>query len=128
MATRLFEYNIYDSRCPTRDLLARLADKWVLLVLDKLEQGPTRFNTLRRDIMGITQKMLAQTLKRLERDGLVERTVFQTKPITVEYKLTPLASTLIESVTVLAHWAESNMDAVSAAQTAYDNTTVGGAR
>ncbi|MCP1119215.1 DNA-binding HxlR family transcriptional regulator [Robbsia andropogonis] len=76
----------------------------------------------------ITQKMLAQTLKRLKRDGLVERTVFQAKPITVEYTLTHLGGTLIESVTVLAHWAESNMDTVSAAQTAYDNATVGGAR
>jgi DNA-binding HxlR family transcriptional regulator len=120
MNTQLFEYNIYDSRCPTRDLLARLADKWVLLILDKLEQGPARFNSLRRDIMGITQKMLTQTLRRLERDGLVERTVFQSMPVTVEYKLTPLAATLIETVTVLAHWAESNMDAVAAAQVAYD--------
>ncbi|MFJ3056691.1 winged helix-turn-helix transcriptional regulator [Herbaspirillum sp. NPDC087042] len=120
MSTPLYEYDIYDSRCPTRDLLARLADKWVLLVLDRLDNGPTRFNTLRRDIMGITQKMLTQTLRKLERDGLVERTVFEGKPVTVEYKLTPLATTLIETVTVLAHWAESNMDAVAAAQEAFD--------
>ncbi|MCA1323743.1 winged helix-turn-helix transcriptional regulator [Herbaspirillum sp. alder98] len=121
MNTPLFAYNIYDSRCPTRDLLARLADKWVLLVMDKLENGPMRFNTLRREIMGITQKMLTQTLRKLERDGLIERTVFQTMPVTVEYRLTALATTLIETVTVLAHWAESNMDAVAAAQTAYDS-------
>jgi DNA-binding HxlR family transcriptional regulator len=120
MEKKRYEYNVYDNRCPTRDLLTRLADKWVLLVLDKLEQGPTRFNTLRREIMGVTQKMLTQTLRKLERDGLVERNIYNTMPMTVEYRLTPLAATLIETISGITHWAESNMDAVAAAQATYD--------
>ena len=64
-------YDVYDDRCPTRDVLSRLADKWALLVLGCLEKEPQRFNSLRRHIRGITQKMLTQTLRKLERDGRV---------------------------------------------------------
>lgn len=113
-------YNVYEDRCPTRQVLDRLADKWSLLILDRLERGPTRFNVLRRDIKRITQKVLAQTLRKLERDGLVARRVFATTPVTVEYSLTPLGTTLTQTVAALAHWAETNMDAVQAAQAAYD--------
>ncbi|MGK8198522.1 winged helix-turn-helix transcriptional regulator [Burkholderia cepacia] len=115
-----FAYDVYEDRCPTRMVLDRLADKWALLILDRLEAGPTRFNALRRDIKQVTQKMLAQTLRKLERDGLISRTVFATVPVTVEYALTPLGSTLTETVSALAHWAEHHMDAVLAAQEAYD--------
>lgn len=113
-------WDIYDDRCPTRQVLARLADKWALLVLGRLERGPEGFNNLRRGISGISQKMLTQTLRKLERDGLVSRKVFLTVPVTVEYRLTPLGSTLTETVTVLAGWVENNMDAVLAAQVAFD--------
>lgn len=113
-------YNIYEDRCPTRMVLDRLADKWALLILDRLRNAPVRFNHLRRDISGISQKVLSQTLKKLERDGLISRTVFPTVPVTVEYALTPLGQTLTETVSALAHWAELNMDAVFAAQEAYD--------
>ncbi|MBL1256564.1 helix-turn-helix transcriptional regulator [Methylocystis sp. Sn-Cys] len=113
-------YNVYEDRCPTRLLLDRLADKWALLILDRLQEGPVRFNRLRRDIKGISQKVLSQTLKKLERDGLVSRAVFATVPVTVEYSLTPLGRTLNETVSAFAHWAERNMDAVLAAQRAYD--------
>lgn len=113
-------WNVYDDRCPTRDVLARLADKWALLVLGRLENGPMRFNHLRRDIRGISQKVLTQTLRKLERDGLISRQIFATVPITVEYSLTSLGRTLTDTVTVLARWVESNMDAVQAAQAAYD--------
>lgn len=113
-------YDVYDDRCPTRDVLARLADKWALLVLGRLERGPMRFNGLRRDIKRITQKVLTQTLRKLERDGLVSRQIYATVPVTVEYSLTPLGQTLTETVSVLAHWVENNMDAMLAAQTAYD--------
>lgn len=113
-------YNVYEDRCPTRLVLDRLADKWALLILDRLDDAPVRFNGLRREIKGISQKVLSQTLKRLERDGLVSRSVFPTVPVTVEYALTPLGGTLTETVSALAHWAESNMDAVLAAQAAYD--------
>lgn len=113
-------YNIYDERCPTRQVLDRLADKWALLILDRLRGGPVRFNQLRRDIQGISQKVLSQTLKKLERDGLVSRQAFATVPVTVEYALTPLGVSLIDTVATLAHWAESHMDAVLAAQQSYD--------
>jgi len=115
-------YDVYEDNCPTRQVLARLADKWALLILDRLEDGPVRFNHLRRDIKGISQKVLSQTLKKLERDGLVSRAIFATVPVTVEYALTPLGRTLADTVRALAHWAEHNMDAVLAAQTAYDTT------
>ena len=113
-------YDVYENRCPTRLVLDRLADKWALLVLDRLRGEPVRFNGLRRDIKGISQKVLSQTLKNLERDGLVTRTAFATVPVTVEYALTPLGLTLTETVAALAHWAERNMDAVIEAQAAYD--------
>lgn len=114
------DYDIYEDRCPTRMVLDRLADKWALLILDRLGDGPVRFNHLRRDIKGLSQKVLSQTLKRLERDGLVSRTVFPTVPVTVEYALTPLGGTLTKAASALAHWAEHNMDAVLKAQKAYD--------
>ncbi|WP_370674883.1 winged helix-turn-helix transcriptional regulator [Pleomorphomonas sp. PLEO] len=113
-------YDVFDDRCPTRMVLDRLADKWALLVLDRLHDGPVRFNHLRHDIRGLSQKVLSQTLKRLVRDGLIERTVRPTVPVSVDYALTPLGHTLTETVAAFAHWAERNMDAVLAAQAAYD--------
>ena len=113
-------YDVYEDRCPTRMVLDRIADKWALLILDKLRLDPVRFNLLRREIKGISQKVLSQTLKKLERDGLISRQVFPTVPVTVEYSLTPLGRTLTDTVAALAHWAEGNMDAVMAAQRAYD--------
>lgn len=115
-----FDYNVYEQNCPTRQVLDRLADKWALLILDRLENEPVRFNHLRRDISGISQKVLSQTLKKLERDGLISRTIFPTVPVTVEYALTPLGRTLTETVAMMAHWAEKHMDSVLAAQQAYD--------
>ncbi len=120
MATMQHAYDVYEDRCPTRLALDRLADKWAVLILDRLQDGPVRFNHIRRDIKGLSQKVLSQTLKRLERDGLISRAVFATVPVTVEYSLTPLGLTLTETVSALAHWAEHNMDAVLAAQRAYD--------
>ncbi len=114
-------YNIYEDRCPTRQVLDRLADKWALLILDRLKIEPVRFNQLRRDIKGISQKVLSQTLKKLERDGLLSRTVFATVPVSVEYALTPLGQSLIDTVSTFAHWAETHMGAVMTAQANYDN-------
>lgn len=118
-------YDVYEDRCPTRLVLDRLADKWAVLILDRLRIGPVRFNHIRRDIKGISQKVLSQTLKKLERDGLISRTVFPTVPVTVEYALTPLGLTLTETISALAHWAERNMDAVLAAQRTYDAAVSG---
>lgn len=120
-------YDVFEALCPTRMVLDRLADKWSLLILDRLGDGPVRFNRLRRDIKGISQKMLAQTLRRLERDGLVSRTIFATVPVTVEYALTGLGRTLADTAAALTHWAERNMDAVLAAQAAYDAAQTDGA-
>ncbi|UPT36789.1 winged helix-turn-helix transcriptional regulator [Pseudomonas amygdali] len=125
MAQPNVAYDIYLDRCPARMVMERLADKWALLVLDRLKDGPVRFNALRRDIMSITQKVLAQTLRRLERDGLVSRRAFPTVPVTVEYELTPLGKTLSVPVAALAHWAEQNMESVLAAQAAYDAAAAG---
>jgi DNA-binding HxlR family transcriptional regulator len=115
-------YDVYEDCCPTRLVLDRLADKWALLILDRLQGGPVRFNHLRRDIKGLSQKVLSQTLKKLERDGLVSRSVYATVPVTVEYALTPLGRTLTDTVATLDHWAERNMEAVLAAQKSYDAT------
>ncbi len=84
----------YAAGCPTRLLLDRIGDKWSVLVLGLVRDRPCRFNALRRDIEGLTQKMLSQTLKALERDGLVTRTVLPTTPVSVEYAITPLGRAL----------------------------------
>ena len=102
-------WNPYSANCPTRVVLDRIADKWAVLVLGLLRDGPVRFNRLRRDIEGISQKMLSQTLKNLERDGLVQRTAFPTVPVTVEYALTPLGRTLTDTFDALRLWAERHI-------------------
>lgn len=112
--------NVYAADCPTRLVLDRIADKWTVLLLGLLQDGPVRFNTLRRKVEGLSQKMLAQTLRSLERDGLVTRTVFATVPVTVEYALTPLGATLADAVAPLTRWAETHIAAVQLAQAGYD--------
>ena len=112
--------NPYDSKCPTRIVLDRIADKWTVLVLGVLSQRPLRFNQLRREIDGLTQKMLSQTLKALERDGLVARTVIPSAPVTVEYSITPLGSTLSATVDELQRWARDHIGEVVQAQRRYD--------
>jgi len=112
--------NAYADTCPTRLVLDRIADKWAVLVLGLLGDNPVRFNQLRRQIAGISQKMLSQTLKSLERDGLVSRKAIPTVPVTVEYSITPLGLTLSETVDALRIWAETHMDQVKVAQQQYD--------
>lgn len=112
--------DVYNSQCPTRLILDRIADKWTVLVMMTLETGPVRFNSLRRKIDGISQKMLAQTLKQLERDGLVTRTAIATVPVTVEYALTSLGATLTDAVKSLSEWAEKHIRDVERAQQRYD--------
>ncbi|SHI47577.1 transcriptional regulator, HxlR family [Roseomonas rosea] len=112
--------NAYTGACPTRVVLDRIADKWAVLILGLLAEGPMRFNSLRRSIERLSQKVLAQTLRRLERDGLLTRTAFPTVPVTVEYALTPLGRTLAETVDALRLWAEAHITEVQAAQRAYD--------
>jgi DNA-binding HxlR family transcriptional regulator len=119
--------DVYDPNCPTRVILDRVGDKWAVLLLGLLADGPRRFNELRRMIGGISQKMLSQTLKSLERDGLVRRRAIATVPVTVEYSITPLGTTLAHAVGPLRQWAENNLKDVQAAQRRYDSA-ISGAR
>ncbi|KKW69134.1 HxlR family transcriptional regulator [Lampropedia cohaerens] len=113
-------YNVYRKDCPARMVFDRLADKWALLIVRRLTQGPQRFNQLRRDIEGVSPKSLSQTLQKLERDGLVSRTAFATVPVTVEYALTELGSALSALIEPLAAWAEAHIEKVLQAQRDYD--------
>jgi DNA-binding HxlR family transcriptional regulator len=110
----------FNAQCPTRRVLDRIGDKWAVLVLILLKRETLRFNALRRRIEAISQKMLSQTLKSLERDGLVRREVFATVPVTVEYSLTDLGRTLAATVDTVRLWAEAHIDAVEEAQRRYD--------
>ncbi|WP_263416856.1 winged helix-turn-helix transcriptional regulator [Terriglobus albidus] len=113
-------YDVYNKDCPTRMVLDRIADKWALLILDCLRDGPIRFNQLRRELTGISQKVLSEALRKLERDGLLKRKVYPTVPVSVEYSLTPLGTKLSHPVAALAHWAEQHMPLVLKAQQKYD--------
>ncbi len=108
--------HILDQDCLTRQTLELLSDKWKSLILHALCDGPLRYGQLKRIIPDITHKMLAQTLKNLEQDGLVQRTLFPTNPPTVEYNLTPLGQTLIPILSELCKWAEDNFQKVLAAR------------
>jgi DNA-binding HxlR family transcriptional regulator len=116
-------WNCYAANCPTRVMLDRIADKWTVLVLGLLANGPVRFNQLRRQVEGVSQKMLAQTLKKLERDGLVYRKVFPTVPVTVEYSITSLGRTLATVVNALRLWTEEHIVDVLEAQKRFDAST-----
>lgn len=120
-AKQALAWNVYDANCPTRLVLNRIADKWTVLVMSSLEQGTKRFSTLQREIGGISQKMLTQTLRGLERDGLVHRTIYPTVPPKVEYTLTPLGRTLVGLVDAIRVWSEQHIEAVMQAQTHYDH-------
>lgn len=122
--TETLNWNTFEAACPTRLVLNRIADKWTVLVMSLLAQETKRFSALRRDIGGISQKMLTQTLRGLERDGLVTRTIYPTVPPKVEYTLTPLGHTLVELLDSLRLWAETNIEDVLEAQTAYDESVV----
>jgi DNA-binding HxlR family transcriptional regulator len=112
--------NAYSADCPTRQILDRVGDKWAVLILLLLRDAPIRFNALRRAIEGISQKMLSQVLKSLERDGLIRRRVTPTVPVTVEYSMTALGMTLAAAVDPLREWAETTLKEVLAAQRRYD--------
>jgi DNA-binding HxlR family transcriptional regulator len=108
--------------CEIRDLLDRLADKWSLLVVELLGGGPRRFTELRRQIDGISQRMLTVTVRQLERDGMVLRTVYPVVPPRVDYELTALGATLLEAIEPLVAWARAHRDEIADARSAYDAT------
>ena len=103
--------------CPTRDILSRLAEKWTMLALSALSEGPMRFGALHRRIGGVSQKMLTKTLRKLEQDGMVERRVFDEMPLRVEYSLTSLGKEIAALVLVLKGWLETNLDRLQDAST-----------
>ena len=106
--------------CAIRDLLDRLGDKWSLLVVELLGGGTQRFTELRREIDGISQRMLTLTLRRLERDGLVRRTVHPVVPPRVDYDLTPLGESLLDAVAPLVTWTRGHRDEIARARAAFD--------
>ena len=112
-------------KCPTREVLARVGDKWSVLVVGMLRDGPQRFSELRRSIEGISQRMLTLTLRGLERDGLVTRTVTPSIPPRVDYELTRLGRTLLQPITALAEWSEANRAAIQASRDKYDAAEIG---
>lgn len=109
-----------DPECEVRTILDRIADKWSLLVICILADGVRRFGELRREIDGISQRMLTLTLRQLEREGLVTRTVFPVVPPRVDYELTPLGSTLLDTIQTLVAWAGEHGNEIIDARAAYD--------
>ena len=120
METIVTNGNVYNGNCPTRQVLDRIADKWTALIIGLLEERTLRFSELKHSIGGISQKMLTQTLRSLERDGLVTRTIYAEVPPRVEYALTPLGKTLCAPIKAIRQWAETHIDEVSTAQAEYD--------
>jgi DNA-binding HxlR family transcriptional regulator len=115
-----FSYDVYAAKCPTRKALDRIADKWTALIVGLLAERTYRFGQLRRGIDGISQKVLTQTLRNMEMDGLVVRTPVDTSPPTVEYSLTPLGRTLIEPLAAIRDWAEQHIEELEAARASAD--------
>ena len=106
--------------CLASEVLGRVGDKWSLQVIFNLGQGTRRFTDLKRGIDGISQRMLTVTLRGLERDGIVTRTVYPVVPPRVDYTLTPMGATLIDAVGALIRWAHAHLDEIEAARAAYD--------
>jgi DNA-binding HxlR family transcriptional regulator len=120
METNVFTGNVYSGDCPSRKVLDLIGDKWTALVIGLLDERTMRFSELQHSIGGISQKMLTQTLRNLERDGLVTRTIYAEVPPRVEYSLTTLGKTLAKPLAEIRQWAEDNINMVSEAQQIYD--------
>lgn len=114
------EWNVFDPECPTRQLLDCIADKWTVLVVSALGQRVRRFGELRRAVGGATPKVLTSALRALERDGVVARRAFATRPLRVEYRLTALGQSLLAVVDQLGDWAEEHMADVNRARNGFD--------
>ncbi|WP_430379703.1 winged helix-turn-helix transcriptional regulator [Streptomyces sp. B1-3] len=117
------EYDAFIKGCPTNQLLDRLSDKWVSLVVAALSDGPMRYSDLSRKIAGVSPKMLTQTLRTLERDGILTRTITPSVPVRVDYALTPLGSSLAGLLTAVKTWAETHIEEVHEARDRYDTET-----
>jgi len=113
-------YDVFRMNCPSRQVFDLVGERWAGLLLLALHGRPQRFSALRRQIEGVSQKMLTQTLRALERDGLVHRTVYPAVPVRVEYALTPLGQTLREPLKMLTEWSVQHIADVLAAREEYD--------
>src|SRR5258706_10939732 len=117
----VYPSNAYVAGCPTRKILDAIGDKWTTLIILLLEHRAKRYTELLRNIEGISHKMLSQTLRNLERDGLITRTVYPEVPPRVEYELTPLGQTLIEPIAAIVRWSYDHVEEINAAQAVYDS-------
>ncbi|MFJ8788708.1 winged helix-turn-helix transcriptional regulator [Streptomyces sp. NPDC102462] len=113
---------VFQANCPSRPILDQIADKWSMMVMALLER-PTRFNELKRGLEGVTQRVLTQTLRRLERNGMIQRKVLPTSPVGVEYSLTPLGESLREPFGRLYDWTVEHSEEIQNCQRAYDGRT-----
>lgn len=114
-------WNVFNNNCPTRQVLDRIADKWTVLIIRRLSDGTLRFAQIRRTVDGISQKVLTNTLRGLERDGIVSRRIYASVPPRVEYSLTDLGRSLSDMVGRICGWAEANIEMVQRARAAYDS-------
>ena len=112
---------IYRADCPSRAILDQIANKWSMLVLAVLLNEPRRFNAIKRRLDGITQRVLTETLRRLERNGMVQRRILPGSPLGVEYSLTPLGRSLNQPFGALYQWTVDHMAAIQSSQRDYDN-------
>ncbi|MGM7645587.1 winged helix-turn-helix transcriptional regulator [Nocardia sp. JW2] len=124
-AERSAAYDAYLAECPARKLLDRISDKWVSLAVNALADGPQRYSDLQRRLASVSQKMLTQTLRNLERDGLITRTVRPSVPVRVDYQLTELGHSLLPVMQAVKTWAEQHMDEVDHARSTYEARTPG---
>ncbi|WP_235965719.1 winged helix-turn-helix transcriptional regulator [Micromonospora rubida] len=115
--------DMFHPGCPSSVMPIRIGDKWSAMIIVCLEQGPRRFSELRVPIHRVTPKVLTQTLRALERDGMITRTVYAEVPPRVEYELTPLGRTLLDLVAACRHWAHEHMSTLLAARDVYDHPT-----
>jgi DNA-binding HxlR family transcriptional regulator len=114
-------YDVLNPRCPTQQVLDRIASKWTMLVILALSERPRRYAELQRRVTGVTKKMLTQTLRALERDGLVERRVYDTVPVQTEYELSALGRSLADAVATIRAWAYDNVEDVAGARRRFDD-------
>jgi DNA-binding HxlR family transcriptional regulator len=118
-------YDAFMAVCPSRQLLDRISDKWATLIVTALAEGPLRYAELARTIAGVSQKMLTQTLRALERDGLVTRTVTPAVPVRVDYELTGIGRDLLVVLAAVKAWSERHIEQVLDARDAYDTAHAG---
>lgn len=118
--TKQLNFNVFHENCPAREFFDKIADKWILLIIYRLHEQPYHFNQLKKNLAGISPKVLSQKLKILERDGFISRTIHEHNVIRVEYALTDLGCKFAETTLLFKIWAEDNMQEVICAQQKFD--------